>query len=302
MALEQDKFPNRKVFDCFLFNDEFDVLDIRLNELFNIVDKFIIVESAYTHTGLTKELHLKNNILKYNKFQSKIFLISDNNLPKRSNPIKLRKRQLNQINRGLKACLANPEDLVFFSDCDEIPRAEVITNLKENPQNCILELDGYISYYNLYFEKWRRGRAILYRDFVGILYLIRDYWIESNFYLRRFKWFPFMRLDPHFSASMFDSFTGAYVGFRKKQSLPIIVNAGWHFTKMFSSEKVLESINNSSHVNFNTEQISIDFIEEKKKEHRTFYGKDVKGNVVNLDSSFPQYLLNNKEKFQEFLL
>jgi beta-1,4-mannosyl-glycoprotein beta-1,4-N-acetylglucosaminyltransferase len=111
-----------------------------------------------------------------------------------------------------------------------------------------------------------------------------------------------MRLDPHFSASMFDSFTGAYVGFRKKQSLPIIVNAGWHFTKMFSSEKVLESINNSSHVNFNTEQISIDFIEEKKKEHRTFYGKDVKGNVVNLDSSFPQYLLNNKEKFQEFLL
>ena len=53
------KNKDRKVYDCFLFWKEFDVLEIRLNELFSIVDKFIIIESAYTHSGLKKELYLK---------------------------------------------------------------------------------------------------------------------------------------------------------------------------------------------------------------------------------------------------
>ena len=55
------------VYDCFSFNKEFDVLDIRLNELYDVVDKFIIIESIYSHTGIKKELHLKMNIEKYKK-------------------------------------------------------------------------------------------------------------------------------------------------------------------------------------------------------------------------------------------
>ena len=40
-----------KIFDCFMFCDEEMLLDIRLNTLNKFIDKFIIVESTFTHSG-----------------------------------------------------------------------------------------------------------------------------------------------------------------------------------------------------------------------------------------------------------
>ena len=45
-----------KIFDCFMFYDEEMLLDIRLNTLDKFIDKFIIVESMFTHSGKTREL------------------------------------------------------------------------------------------------------------------------------------------------------------------------------------------------------------------------------------------------------
>jgi len=39
------------VYNCFLFYDEFDLLDIRLAELGDVVDTFVLVEAPYTFTG-----------------------------------------------------------------------------------------------------------------------------------------------------------------------------------------------------------------------------------------------------------
>ena len=48
-----------KFFDCFMYCDEDIVLDLRLNYLNNFIDKFIIVESKFTHSGKTKKLNFK---------------------------------------------------------------------------------------------------------------------------------------------------------------------------------------------------------------------------------------------------
>ena len=40
-----------KIFDCFMFYDEEMILDLRLNYLDQYVEKFIIVESSFTHSG-----------------------------------------------------------------------------------------------------------------------------------------------------------------------------------------------------------------------------------------------------------
>ena len=45
-----------KIFDCFMYYDENVVLDLRLNVLDKFVDKFIIVESTYTHSGENRKL------------------------------------------------------------------------------------------------------------------------------------------------------------------------------------------------------------------------------------------------------
>ena len=59
-----------KIYDCFLFFDEDIQLDIRLNVLNQYVDKFVIVESKFTHSGEKREP--KFNLQKFKKFESKI--------------------------------------------------------------------------------------------------------------------------------------------------------------------------------------------------------------------------------------
>ena len=42
-----------KVYDAILFSNEMEILEIRLRELYEFVDKFIILESDHTFTGST---------------------------------------------------------------------------------------------------------------------------------------------------------------------------------------------------------------------------------------------------------
>jgi beta-1,4-mannosyl-glycoprotein beta-1,4-N-acetylglucosaminyltransferase len=296
------KNERRKVYDCFTFWKEFDVLEIRLNELFDVVDKFIIIESAYTHSGLKKELYLKNNIGNFSKFKSKILLISDESFNRKQNPNQRENSQRSRIDDGLRYCGAKPGDLILLSDCDEIPRASSVQSLIKKPMNCIFELSGYISYYNLFFQKWYRGRALLYRDFKGAQYARRDYFIESAFNMRRFKFWPFLRINPFFAVGTIDRYFGTWVGIKKRKKIPILRNAGWHFTKMFSDEIVLDSINASSHTEFNSPDINIHYIKNRKATHQVFYGSYQKGKVVKLDHTFPKYLVENKGKFNQFIL
>ena len=52
-----------EVLDCFTFNDELEVIDIRFHTLDKYISKFIIVESNKTHQGNKKKLILILNIL-----------------------------------------------------------------------------------------------------------------------------------------------------------------------------------------------------------------------------------------------
>ena len=47
-----------RIFDCFMYYDEDLVLDIRLNTLKNFVDRFVIVESNFFHSGKRRNLNL----------------------------------------------------------------------------------------------------------------------------------------------------------------------------------------------------------------------------------------------------
>ena len=59
-----------KILDCFMYFDENLVLEIRLNTLWNYVDKFVIAEATKDHAGRNKKLNF--NIKKFDKFKDKI--------------------------------------------------------------------------------------------------------------------------------------------------------------------------------------------------------------------------------------
>ena len=69
------------IYDCFLFYNEFDLLEIRLNELNPVVDKFVLVEATRTHQKKKKLLYYAENmdLLKLMKlFRKKCLIIKRN--------------------------------------------------------------------------------------------------------------------------------------------------------------------------------------------------------------------------------
>ncbi|MBX9778509.1 MAG: hypothetical protein K2Y71_29395 [Xanthobacteraceae bacterium] len=114
-----------RVFDCFQFYNEFDVLEIRLAELDPLVDRFVIVEATHTHTGKPKPLFFAENRARYERYLHKIIHVVVDDLPL-DDPSHFARdvHQREAIMRGLGD--AQPDDRIIFSDCDEIPKPELL--------------------------------------------------------------------------------------------------------------------------------------------------------------------------------
>jgi hypothetical protein len=120
--------------------------------------------------------------------------------------------------------------------------------------------------------------------------------------MHRFKFIPFLRINPFFAVGWTDRNLGVYVGFSGRKTLPVIKNDGWHFTKMFSAEIILESVYASSHTEFRADVNGIDDILHKRSSNKTYYGGEAVEKVIAIDENFPKYLVNNKESFKEFII
>ena len=124
-----------KVYDCFVFNNEFDILSLRLQLLSEKVEKFILVESKQTHSGISKPAFFDQNKELFEEYSDKIINIVINEFPSKMiyppSEIDVPKDlhihwfrenyQRNEILKGLYKIGLNPEDVVLISDLDEIP-------------------------------------------------------------------------------------------------------------------------------------------------------------------------------------
>ena len=69
------------IYDCVIFFNELDLLEVRLNELKNVVDKFVIVEASFTHSSKPKEFCFENNKERYQEFLDQIIYWKVTDLP-----------------------------------------------------------------------------------------------------------------------------------------------------------------------------------------------------------------------------
>jgi len=194
-----------KIFDCFMYYDEDLILDLRLNYLNDYVDKFIIVESSYTHSGVPKKLLFDIN--KYLKFKNKINYIildtpplglqnlseKDNEHQKNSkyilNAVKRENLQRDTIIKGLDSAL--PDDIIIISDVDEIPNLEE-NNIKTIKNKIILFKQKFFYYkFNLKLSNyiWHGSKACKKKN------LISPQWLRNV----KDKIYPFWRFDTLFS-------------------------------------------------------------------------------------------------------
>ena len=117
------------IYDCFTFFNELDLLEIRLNILNDVVDKFVLVEATKTFSGKDKPLYYEQNKKRFAKFQDKIIHVIVDDFPKPDDKTQdvafmMESYQRNAILWGLKS--AKDNDVVIIADLDEIPNPETV--------------------------------------------------------------------------------------------------------------------------------------------------------------------------------
>jgi beta-1,4-mannosyl-glycoprotein beta-1,4-N-acetylglucosaminyltransferase len=116
------------IYDCFLFFNELEVLDLRLRVLDSVVDHFVLVESTTTFTGKPKELLFEKNKDRFAKWLPKIthVVVEDSPNPtSASDAWNVEHFQRNAIERGLIDAPAASR--IMVSDVDEIPNPWSVT-------------------------------------------------------------------------------------------------------------------------------------------------------------------------------
>jgi len=286
----------RKIYDTFCFFNELDLLELRLNILDPYVDYFVISEASVTHTGIAKPYYYEENKERFAKFHSKIIhlKIEDTpndfiNLPPIQDPTSLDGKcvtkihefvqtQTNRFNRhtqiaygrdffqkecvrrGLVNC--NDEDIIMFSDCDEIPNPNVLLLADEFLTDAPMfgfSQTGYYYYLNMLKEHgWIGTKIGRYKD-------LKNY--------------------------SFNEFRG--------QPTPTLSNGGWHFSYMGGAEKVKTKILAFSAQEMNNSHVIQNITNNIEKGIDPFFRSTL--TEVKIDETYPKYLLENLKKYKHMI-
>jgi len=288
-----------------MFFDEEMLLELRLNTLDKFVDKFVIVESVYTHSGKEKKLIFDVN--KYPRFKEKIDYIVVRDFPQGieqisnddsnfeitnkeiMNALRRENFQRNAINRGLAN--ADDNDWIIISDLDEIPD---LSNINFNSiNNKIIFFKQKVFYYKLNLElktlRWIGSKACKKK------YLKSPQWLRNV----KDKIYPKWRLDIMFSEKRYNN-------------IFFVENGGWHFSFVKKPEDIEKKLKSYlHHREYDLDPLGIknikDLINSKAViyDHRvdqTQYKFGGGQKLEKIDIKFlPEYIFSQKEKYLEWL-
>lgn len=274
-----------KIYDCITFFNEVKTLEIRLHELYDQVDHFVIVEGNVGFSGLPKEHLFPQYAHLFEKYKDKIIYIplheatrwvslTDPNGHKYkalrgvefANAWDRSNFQKNSVYLGLVGC--EPEDIILFSDLDEIPSGESVALLKETLQSneiVVFQQKLYRGYYN------RRGKPERDPDWFGSLAM--HYRVLQQFG---------PQAPNHLRTSV--SFGGAR-SFPSQGLNVRVVKAGWHFTSIGSFEQYIAKMDNWEHFENPCPRTP----EGRRAEIASLHIRE------EIDESFPRYIRENVE-------
>jgi hypothetical protein len=248
-----------KIYDCFTFFNELEILEIKLNELYDHVDYFVLVESTETFRGTPKPLYFAENKDRFSKFLDKIIYVPLTQHLETSNPWDREFYQRNQLLRGLTNCLDT--DIVIIEDLDEIISA---AKLPEFIEPILTHRLPYVTckhaIYTYYLNRLgHAGGSVL--DMLGSI-------VTSYGEVKR--------LSPQ--------------GIRNLISKENSIAAGWHFTSMGGADRVRKKLESFSHSELDNEAYKhYDRIRQDVEALR----------IVPIDESYPQFVRDNIPYFKE---
>jgi beta-1,4-mannosyl-glycoprotein beta-1,4-N-acetylglucosaminyltransferase len=238
----------KKIADCFIFYNELELLEYRLNLLNNIVDYFILVESTKTFSGKDKKLYYQDNKERFNKFQDKIVHIIVDDMPYSENNIKNDEQWLNEhfqrnsISKGINILNLKVHDLIIISDVDEIPDPNTLSELKKTNYEFtmrVLDMDFY--YYNLNCK-------------------LKQEWLVAK--ILSYKTYKYLNLSCN--------------DIRCISSFPKISNGGWHLSYFGNNEFIQRKLDAFSHQDLNIPLYNdLDKIQDKIDKCIDLFSRDI---------------------------
>jgi hypothetical protein len=149
-----------KIYDCFPFYNEFDLLRLRMAYLQDAVDGFVAVEAYQTHAGKPKPLYLSKEGPADLRAHPKLSIHAVD-LPVGFSDWERDHHQRESIGEALRARGALAEDLVLVSDVDEIPTVDAVRRAREAlagaKARTLLIFEQRLFYFRLNYELvWSR--------------------------------------------------------------------------------------------------------------------------------------------------
>ena len=90
-----------KIYDCFTFYNEFDLLDLRIAEMYDHVDYMVLVEADHTFQNEPKHFNFKHRMKEYEHLD-KLIYIGVEDMPLSSDPWVNERHQRDSIMLALK--------------------------------------------------------------------------------------------------------------------------------------------------------------------------------------------------------
>lgn len=271
-----------RVFDCIPFYNELDVLEIRMHELDAVVDTFIILEAGETFGGGKKPFYFSNAVRetdRFDRFMDKVRLFHlPCLLPACTDRITGREREKFQRDRLMEPLLEQApvdDDVILFSDCDEIPSAKTVQEHVASERRGIHRFKQRSFYYNVN-NLVDYGHDFASRARIGRMF---DLKVVGGFYNFRMA--------------------------NKNTDELVIENGGWHFGYFGGIEQIKNKVATmspflSEYKLFGDAQLAKDIADGKDLHHRRCELPETFERTATNDPTLPEYFRQNVSRFGHF--
>lgn len=253
-----------RIFDCFPFFNELELLKIRCEILKELNPIHVLVESPTTHTGDPKPLYFQKKKLEFADFTFRHVITT---LPNDGNTWHNENYQREHIMDGL-SCYANDEDLIIVSDLDEIPRPETIRQFDaEKMVVAALKMDKFSYYLNCLelAQGWESAKITTWK-------CLKEQFNSSPQKLRE-------------------------GGFKT-----IMLDAGWHWSWLGGVDKIMEKFQSFAHQESNNAQFADPEKISRKLQTGHSLWTDRENDLwkfIPIDDTFPKYIQDNQQQLTE---
>lgn len=254
-----------KIIDAFMFFNEVELLDLRLHELYDAVDRFVLVETSWTHQGNPKPFYWAEQFQYDDRFadvRDKVFYLTIRDQPSGDGSWDRENFHRNCIQGSLYNFA--DDDIVMISDCDEIPHPGWVKEVAKNGQFPItFEQDYYCYFLNLRTpHKWKGT----------VMTTVKEVMDKTPQYFRD-----------------------------NKDTFPIQEHGGWHMGYMGGLERVRTKLTSFAHTEYSQGMwMDKGFLNNRINQGIDLYQPRVKFYLVDLTSlSLPKFLRENPDRFKE---